>query len=206
MNLWASPALAAQPAEQASPDADRKGEASGDDEAQLPPPEPPPSKPPSESEPEGSPAPKKADVERALIARNYTGFHLGIDPGVVIGADGKAGFSLGVRLEYGFDTGSLIVAPGVSLAAYFLSPNVYVGMPTVRLVLPIRWFVPFVEGGAGVAQISDPSQTKPALLGAGGFMIHASPNFAIGVEAGYEAILGTDFGVIILSPVFALSF
>jgi hypothetical protein len=156
-----------------------------------------------ESTPQAS-APK-IDEQRAAIASYYAGFHLGIDPGAVFG-NGKVGFAIALRLEYGFDTGSVIVAPGVSLAAYFLDPNVYMGMPTVKLALPIGWFVPFVEGGAGVGQVTQPSTTGLALLGAGGFMIHASPHLALGVEAGYEAILGTDFGVIILSPVLALAF
>jgi len=143
--------------------------------------------------------------ERAAIASYYAGFHFGIDPGVVF-ENGKPGFALGLRLEYGIDTGTLIVAPGVALAAYFLDPNVYIGMPTVKLALPIGWFVPFIEGGAGVGQVTQPLTTGLALLGGGGFMIHASPNVALGVEAGYEAILGTDFGAILLGPVLALSF
>lgn len=94
----------------------------------------------------------------------------------------------------------------MSLAAYFLDPNVYVGMPTAKLALPIGPFVPFIEGGAGVGQITQPSATRLALFGAGGFMIHASPTVALGLEGGYETILDTDFGVIVLAPVFALSF
>ena len=151
------------------------------------------------------PPPPRIDPQRAAIASNYAGFHLGFDPGVVFG-NGKAGFAIAGRLEYGFDTGSLIIAPGVSVAAYFLDPNVYIGMPTVKLTLPIGWFVPFIEGGAGVGQVTEPSDTGLALLGGGGFMIHASPNVALGVEAGYEAIVGTDFAVVTLGPVIAVSF
>jgi hypothetical protein len=151
------------------------------------------------------PPPPKIDLQREAIASHYAGFHLAIDPGVVFG-NGKAGFALALRLEYGIDTGSLIIAPGVALGAYFLDPNVYVGMPTVKLTLPIGWFVPFIEGGAGVGVVTQPSDTGLALTGGGGFMIHASPNIAIGVDAGYETILGTDFGVITVGPVLALSF
>jgi hypothetical protein len=157
-----------------------------------------------ESTPQRAPAPK-IDRQRAAVAPYYSGFHVGIDPGVVFG-NGKTAFALALRLEYGIDTGTLIIAPGVALGAYFLDPNVYVGMPTAKLVLPIGWFVPFIEGGAGVGEVTDPSQTGLALLGAGGFMIHASPNVALGIEAGYETILGTDFGVFSLGPVLAFSF
>ncbi len=147
----------------------------------------------------------KADPHRARIAGYYAGFHGGISPGVVFG-NGKAGFAIALHLEYGFDAGTVIIAPGVSLGAYFLDPNVYVGMPTAKLVFPIEWFVPFIEGGAGVGQLAQSSTTGLALLAGGGFMIHASPSLALGVEAGYETILGTDFSVITLGPIFALSF
>jgi hypothetical protein len=161
-----------------------------------------------EEQEEGGPQkapPPKVDLQRAAIASYYAGFHFGIDPGVVFG-NGKAGFALALRLEYGIDTGSLIISPGVALAAYFLDPNVYIGMPTAKLVLPIGWFVPFIGGGAGVGEVTQPSSTGLALLGTGGFMIHASPNVALGVEAGYETILGTDFAAVMIGPVLAISF
>jgi hypothetical protein len=162
---------------------------------------------PEESEPQKTPPPKvnQQTQPRAAIASYYAGFHFGIDPAVVFG-NGKTAFALALRLEYGIDTGSLIVAPGVAFAAYFFDPNVYIGMPTAKLVLPIGWFVPFVEGGAGVGYVTQPNTTGLALLGAGGFMIHASPNVALGVEAGYQTILGTDFGAIMLGPVLAIAF
>jgi hypothetical protein len=147
----------------------------------------------------------KVDPYRARIAGHYAGFHGGISPGVVFG-NGKAGFAIALHLEYGFDTGTVIIAPGLSLGAYFLDPNVYIGMPTAKLVFPIEWFVPFIEGGAGVGQLTQPSTTGLALLGGGGFMIHASLNLALGLEAGYETILGTGFSVITLGPILALSF
>jgi hypothetical protein len=152
-----------------------------------------------------APAPPKIDLRRAIIASYYAGFHLSIDPAVVFG-NGKAAFGIALRAEYGIDTGSVIIAPGVNLGAYFLDPNVYLGMPTAKFVLPIGWFVPFIEGGAGVGYVTQPATTGLALLGGGGFMIHASPNVALGVQGGYETILGTDFGVVLLGPVLALSF
>jgi hypothetical protein len=156
-----------------------------------------------ESEPE--PAAHPNVYPRELIARYYDGLHVGIDPGAAFG-NGKVGFGLAVHGEYGIDTGSVIVAPGLNIAAYFLDPNVYIGMPTASLVLPIGWFVPFIKGGVGVGQVTRPSNTGLALLGAGGFMIHASPNVALGVEGGYQTILRTDFGVILLGPIFAIAF
>jgi hypothetical protein len=121
-------------------------------------------------------------------------------------ANGTAGFSLAAHVEYGVDTGSFIVVPGVDLAAFFLDPNVYVGMPTAKLVLPVGWFVPFVEGGAGLGFITQPRQTAVAVLGGGGFMITPGPSFSFGVEAGYETLLGTDFGVVLFGPLVTFAF
>jgi len=146
-----------------------------------------------------------ADRTRELVARHYTGLRWSIAPGAVF-RKGKAGFSLAGRLEYGLDTGSVIVMPGVSVAGYFLDPNVYVGMPTVGLVLPLGPFAPFVEGGAGVGAVTQPSQTSLAVLGGGGFVLHPTPSFMLGVDVGYETIVGTDFSVIIFGPIFAFSF
>jgi hypothetical protein len=161
-----------------------------------------------ENPPEAAAAPD-VDRQRELVARYYAGLHVGIDPGIVVGG-GKTSFSLAVRGEYGIDTGTVILAPGVELAAYFIDPNAYVGLATLKLAIPIGWFVPFVQGGAGIghvaAGVTQPSATGTALLGAGGFMIHASPRFAFGVEAGYEAIVGTDFGVVIVAPMAAFAF
>lgn len=177
-------------------------------------PEPPISAPPSvepaapASELE-SLAPKEAEEERMsegrmLVSAYHSGFQWGISPGVVF-SSGKAGFFLGVRLGYGIDTGPVIVVPGVRVAAYFTDPNVYVGMPTFKLVLPIDRFAPFVEGGGGVGHVTDPSKSGFAWMGGGGFMIHFT-RVALGAEASYQAITGTDFSGVSVGPILALGF
>jgi hypothetical protein len=40
----------------------------------------------------------------------------------------------------------------------------------------------------------------------GGFAFHPGPSFMLGLEGGYEALLGTGFRVILFGPVFAFSF
>jgi hypothetical protein len=146
-----------------------------------------------------------AHTGRELVAPYYTGVRWSIGPGAVFG-NGKVGFSLAGRIGYGVDTGSVIVMPGVSLAGYFLNPNVYVGMPTVELFLPIGPFVPFVEGGAGIGVVTQPSQTSLAVLGGGGFVLHPTREFLLGLELGYETIVATDFREIIFGPIFAFAF
>ena len=145
---------------------------------------------------------------RMLVSLYNSGFQWGISPGVVF-SRGKAGFAIGLRFGYGFDTGPVILVPGVRLSGYFVDPNVYLGMPTFKVVLPIDRFAPFVEGGAGVGHVaganSTPSETGAALMGGGGFMIHFT-RIAFGAEASYQVITGTPFKGFGVGPILALGF
>jgi hypothetical protein len=143
---------------------------------------------------------------RLLVALYNTGFHWGITPGVVF-QDGSAGFYLGLRFAFGFDTGSVIVVPGILGAGYFTDPNVFVGEPTLRLVLPIDRFAPYIEGGAGAGHVAGTvDKTGAALMAGTGFMVHFSPRFALGAEASYQVITGTNFKGIGVGPVIAIGF
>jgi hypothetical protein len=141
---------------------------------------------------------------RMLVSLYNSGFQWGISPGIVF-SSGKTGFFLGVRFGYGFDTGPVILVPGIRLAGYFTDPNVYIGMPTFKLVLPIDRFAPFVEGGAGFGYVTEPSKSGFAWMGGGGFMIHFT-RVAFGAEASYQKIAGTDFSGISVGPILAIGF
>jgi hypothetical protein len=149
--------------------------------------------------------PERMSEGRMLVSLYNSGFQWGIAPGVVF-VSGKAGFFLGLRFGYGIDTGSVILVPGVRLAGFFIDPNVYTGVPVMKLVLPIDRFAPFVEAGAGVGHVSDPSHTGAALHLGGGFMVHPTRSFAIGAEANYQAITGTGFRGFGVGPILALGF
>lgn len=153
--------------------------------------------------------PKEMSEGRRIVVAWNTGFQWGLSPGIVF-SSGKTGFFLGLRLGYGFDTDTVILVPGVRFAAYFTDPNVYLGMPVMKLVLPIDRFAPFVEGGAGVGYADGvnavPGQTGAALFGGGGFMVHFTPGFALGVEANYQVITGTGFKGFGVGPIIALAF
>ena len=100
--------------------------------------------------------------------------------------------------------------PGLRLAGYFSSRAVYLGMPIMKVVLPIDRFAPFFEAVAGVGYIGTgdgtPSQTGVAVLGGGSFMIHFTWKFGLGVEANYQAITGTEFRGFGVGPIVALAF
>jgi hypothetical protein len=97
--------------------------------------EPPPVAP-APSPPEAPPPKPGQEAEgRFLVSLYNTGFQWGISPGVAV-SGGSVGFLLDARLSYGFDTGSVIVAPGLRITGYFTDPSVYIGTPVVRVVLP----------------------------------------------------------------------
>jgi hypothetical protein len=145
---------------------------------------------------------------RALVSAYNSGFQWGIAPGVVF-ANGKTSFALGLRFGYGFDIGTVILVPGVQLSGYFTDPNVYIGMPTFKVVLPIDRFAPFVEGGAGYGHIDGDGPVQAAnglaVMGGGGFMIHFN-HFAIGAEASYQLITKTQFKGFSVGPILAIGF
>jgi hypothetical protein len=166
-----------------------------------------------ENEPAAAEPEEMSEGRRIVVAYN-TGFQWGLSPGVVF-AGSKASFVLGLRLGYGIDTGKVIVVPGVRLSAYFTDPNVYLGMPVMKLVYPIGHFAPFVEAGAGVGYIagydldsrtSVAAQTGVALLGGGGFMVHFGWKFGLGIEANYQTVTGTDFHGFGIGPILAIAF
>lgn len=161
-----------------------------------PQPQPPP-------EPEPEPEPKMSEG-RMLTSLYNKGFRWGISPGLVL-SDKKTSFYIGASVGYGFDTGPLIFIPGVRLAAYFTDPNVYVGMPTMRIVIPIDRFAPFVQGGAGIGHVEDPAKSGLALMGGGGFMVYFR-HFALGAEASYQVITNTNFKGVGFGPIIAFGF
>lgn len=169
------------------------------------PPEPPPA--PRRQEEQEEKEPPRSEG-RLLVSLYNTGFQWGIAPGVVF-AGGKAGFAMGLGFGYGFDLGSVILVPGVHLAGYFTDPNVYLGMPAFKLVLPIDRFAPFVEGGVGVGHVDGDASSNgkegAALMAGGGFMIHFRP-VAFGAEATYQTITATSFDGFSVGPILAVGF
>lgn len=151
-----------------------------------------------------APEPEPESEGRRLVGLYNRGFQWNLSPGVVF-ASGKAGLALGVRLGYGIDTGPVIVVPGVKLTGIFLDPNVYVGLPVLKLVVPIDRVAPFIEGGVGVGHVGgEVAKTGAALQGGGGLVIHVSPAFAFGAEAGYQVITGTGFQGFTVGPILAI--
>jgi hypothetical protein len=174
---------------------------------QLAPAQPPPDPAPAQPPPEQEPKPKMSEG-RALVSAYHSGFQWGLAPGILIGR-GKTSFLLAARLGYGFDLGPVILSPGVRVGLYFVDPNVYQGIPLVKILFPVDRFAPFLEGGAGIGHIISapglPAHTGAALLAGGGFMVHFT-KVVLGAEAMYQTMPGTDFSGLSIGPILAIGF
>ncbi len=144
--------------------------------------------------------------ETAAMAANR-GLKLGIGPTLLLPlrSDGPFGGGLSVDGRYGIKAGPTVIAPGGRLAGYLISSRfIGLAMPTVRVTLPVGPLAPFLVGGVGPGYISNPSEGGLALLAGGGLMIHFGRIFAIGAEATYQVITGTELRTLAIGP--ALSF
>lgn len=163
---------------------------------------------PSEQTARTEPVPEEGPSGRDIVAAYNAGFHWGFSPGVFIPSNGgKGGFTLSADFRYGFDTGPVIVAPGVRLAGFFPSGStVMMGLGLVRVTLPIGHFAPFVRGGLGPGHISDPSYTGVVYHLGAGAMVHFSERFGLGVDAAYDKFAGTNFSVFSIGPSLLIAF
>ncbi len=142
---------------------------------------------------------------RDLVVANNVGMRFFLAPGYFIGRHGMDGIAVHTSGAYGFDTGSVILQPGINFDVYLMEATVYAVVPNLRVMLPIGRFAPFVAAGAGPGFVIDPSAQDVALLGEAGAMYYTS-NMGFGLVLGYERILNTDFAVWTISPALAASF
>jgi hypothetical protein len=135
------------------------------------------------------------------------GFKLGLGPTILLPSRDGGPYGGGLTLDgrYGIKAGPTVLAPGGRLAGYLLSSR-FIGtaMPTFRITVPVGPLAPYILGGVGGGWISNSSEGGVALLGGGGLMIHFGRIFAIGAEASYQTITGTEFQSVAIGP--AISF
>ena len=171
---------------------------------------------PDPSPPQGPPGELSAPTEyeeqaseeppaRVLTAAYYTGFRWGLSPGLAF-FGGQAAFALSLYLGYGFDTGSVIFVPGVTVSSIFSANTLVYGTPELRVVYPIGMFAPFLSGGAGPGFTTSPVQGAFVIRGGGGFTLHPSAKFAIGIEGGYMAFVGLNSAGPYIGPILSFAF
>jgi hypothetical protein len=149
---------------------------------------------------------RDSDGDSAAMAANK-GLSFGFGPVVLLPSrdGGPYGGGLDLEARYGFKAGPTVIAPGGRLAGYVMSSRfVGIAMPTIRWVLPVGPLAPFVVGGVGPGWISNPSEGGLALLGGGGLMVHFGRIFAIGAEASYQTITGTELSTVVVGPSFRI--
>ncbi len=140
---------------------------------------------------------------RDLVLAYNTGFRFSIAPGVFIPVNGeRAGFSITGDFRYGFETGPVVLAPGLRLAGYFpAEATILAAFATGRITIPAGPVGPYVLGGVGPGWVSDPdSEAGLAWLAGGGFMVHIGTRLGIGAEATYQAITNTSFKALFVGP------
>jgi hypothetical protein len=137
----------------------------------------------------------RAYDEDSAAVRANKGFHFGLGPVLLVPTDGgPLGGGADVELRYGIGADPVIIAPGGRLSGYYISER-FIGMatPTVRVTLPLGPLAPFVLGGLGPGYITNPGEPGVAAIAGGGLMIHITSFFALGAEATYQTITGTEF-------------
>ncbi len=148
-----------------------------------------------------------AEEENGVAMQANRGFKLGLGPMILLPSrsDGPFGGGLALDGRYGIQAGPTVLAPGGRLTGLILSERLIgTAMPTFRVTVPIGPLAPFILGGVGGGWIGRPSESGVAWLGGGGLMIHFGRILAIGAEATYETISGTEFKSVAIGP--AISF
>ena len=142
------------------------------------------------------------EESQSTAMRANRGFRFGFGPQLLIPSDGgPLGGGLVLDGRYGIKAGPTVLAPGGRLGGYLLSSR-FIGtaMPTFRITLPVGPFAPYIVGGVGGGWLSNKSEGGVAFLGGGGLMIHFGRVFAIGAEATYETITGTEYKAFGIGP------
>lgn len=151
--------------------------------------------------------PANARADDGVAYEANTGLQTGIGPVLLVPSDGPMGGGLDLDIRYGIGAGPVVIGPGARFAGYVLSRHLIgMGMPTLRLTLPLGPFAPFAVGGAGFGYLSNDDETGVALMGGGGLMIHLGPFLAIGAEATYQTITKTDFKTLTIGPSLQIGF
>jgi hypothetical protein len=166
--------------------------------------------------PEAYPAPREEeerDEGRELVAAYNVGFHWGISPGIFVPTGGGGvGFSITGDFRYGFDTGSVIIAPGLRVVGFFPSGGRGVfGYGLTRFTFPISRFAPYVEGGLGPGYFGSDipvssSTTGLALFAGIGALYYFSQHFGLGAAGSYETLTGSAISFFTVGPVLHLAF
>jgi hypothetical protein len=150
----------------------------------------------------GSTREAPAQEDNAAMAANR-GLRIGLGPILLLPSREGGPYGGGLMLDgrYGIKAGPTVLAPGGRLSGYVQSSR-FLGtaMPTFRITLPVGPLAPYILGGVGGGWISNPSEGGVALLGGGGLMIHFGRTIALGVEATYQTITGTEFQSVAIGP------
>ncbi|MDB4985703.1 MAG: hypothetical protein JWN04_881 [Myxococcaceae bacterium] len=143
-----------------------------------------------------------------LAASSIAGPRFSLAPGLFVPPEGgRLGLSLVADAHYNLEVGRVIVAPGVRLAGFFRADTTALAaLATKRLTLQLGTVDPYVVGGVGIGHLSDPTHLGLAYQAGGGLTICVHRFVALGVEATYFGVTGTDFRALLFGPALLINF
>lgn len=120
----------------------------------------------------------------------------------------KVRLSLNAYAGYGFDTGALLVTPGLAVGLLFPEGGtLWTVAPRLRVGVPVGFFYPFVEPEAGIVAGGDPGGISPLIGAAAGFYLYPIHNLGLGVAGGARRSFGEHaLTVLTLYPLLDLAF
>lgn len=147
---------------------------------------------------------EEQSVRDNIVRRNNRGLKLSLSPGVMIPVDGgPAAFSIGLQTTYGFDLPVVMLLPGLEGEYVTSTEGMILAMGTLRVVFPLGFFGPYLQGGIGYGHLGGTPSTDALALSVGaGFMLYLS-RLSLGVTAGYHTLVGTGSSWISIGPVLA---
>jgi hypothetical protein len=150
-------------------------------------------------------AQERKEGESPSVSAN-TGLITGVGPLLLLPSDGgPLGGGLEADVRYGIKAGPVIVGPGGRISGYAVSGR-FVGivMPAARVTLPVGPFAPYAVGGLGGGFLTNPGEGGVSFLAGLGTMVHFGRMIAVGLEASFRTITGTEFQMFTLGPVVSL--
>jgi hypothetical protein len=130
----------------------------------------------------------------AAAAEKHEGWSLNLTPVLIFpSGEDRFGGGLDPELKYTVDLGDARLSVGGRVGAYY-ARNLFgvTVMPTLRVMVPLGHFEPYVAVGLGYGWL-ETGQDGVATMGRLGFVYRFSDRFAIGVEGTTQRLEGSRY-------------
>lgn len=137
----------------------------------------------------------RAKAPAAVTNQDHSGWSLNATPVLIFPDDGYGwGGGADPELKQTWDLGWARLSAGGRIGAYYAKSQFGVTvMPTVRFMVPVGKFEPYVSAGTGYGWLPESDHANFATMGRTGFVYRFSKKFAIGVELTVQQLDGSNF-------------